>query len=126
MKALMKIANYKYTKFVDRGSDGTEEPMIRYDVHHKGKNIAYSSLKPKSTEGDGPWISGLWVDPKHRGKGHAKKLMNRIEKDYKGQTLRMRARPYKDKSVDTDTLVSIYKKWGFEPYDKKNRLKKKL
>lgn len=110
-------SKYEFTVFEDHGSDGDEDLMLRYDVHKDGKNVAYSSLRPESTEGDGPWISGLYVNPDFRGQGLAKALMEKIEKDHEGQMLRMRARPYKDKSVDTETLMKIYKGMGFESYD---------
>jgi GNAT superfamily N-acetyltransferase len=105
------------TSFTDRGPDEDEDPMLRYDIHRDGKNIAYSSLRPESSEGDGPWISGIYVDPEARGEGLAKMLMEKIESDHEGQTLRLRARPYKDKSVDTETLMKIYESMGFESYD---------
>lgn len=105
------------SSFTDRGSNEDKDPMLRYDIHEDDRNIAYSSLRPESSEGDGPWISGIYVDPEHRGEGLARQLLSAIEEDHQGQTLRLRARPYKDKAVDTETLMKIYAAMGFESYD---------
>jgi len=106
-----------YSVFDDHGSDDDEELMRRYDAHIDGKNVAYASLKPTSTEGDGPWISGVWVNPDNRGQGLARELMARITEDHRGEVLRLRARPYKDKAVDKETLMKIYEGMGFSSYD---------
>ena len=102
-------------------STGTEGKNRRYDVHQGGKNIAHAIVHPKSTEGDGPWISGLYVKPEHRGSGLARKLLGKVEKDHSGQTIRLRARPYSKtndgQGLTTKHLVSAYKRWGYKPYD---------
>lgn len=93
-------------------------------MHVSGKNVAYIVVNNVSTEGDGPWISGLWVHPNWRRLGIAKTLMEEVERDYEGKTIRLRAKPYKDREVDTETLVHMYEKWGFELYDDQHRMKK--
>ena len=100
----------------------------RYDVHKGDVNVAYAFVHPKSTEGDGPWVSGLYVDPKHRGQDLAKGLMNRIEADHSGQTVRLRAKPYKDKAMGRADLVKFYTERGYSPYDasEPTRLKKSI
>ena len=102
-------------------STSAEGKNRRYDVHQGGKNIAHAIVHPKSTEGDGPWISGLYVKPEHRGHGLAKKLLGKVEKDHAGQTIRLRARPYSKtndgQGLTTKHLVSAYKRWGYKPYD---------
>jgi len=109
-------------------SKGTEGKNKRYDVHQNDKNVAYAVVRPKSTEGDGPWVGGLYVHPEHRSHGLAHQMLRNIEEDHAGQTVRLRAKPYKDKGMDTDTLVAAYKRWGFTPYDpdEPTRLKKEI
>ncbi len=116
--------HYVVSKFVDE--DPKSYDAIRYDVHLNGKNVAYASLKPKSGEGDGPWISGLFVSADHRGKGLARKLLAAIEEDYVGQTLRLRAKPYKDKAKSKEALIRLYTSLGFAPYDDEGRMFKKV
>jgi len=109
-------------------STRTEGKNKRYDVHQNDVNVAYAFVHPKSTEGDGPWVSGLYVDPKHRGQDLAKGLMNRIEADHSGQTVRLRAKPYKDKAMGRADLVKFYTERGYSPYDasEPTRLKKSI
>jgi len=123
----MKIAtDYVHSKRPEK------KDVHRYDVHQSGKNIAHAIVHKKSTEGDGPWISGVYVSPDHRGKGLAKDLMKAVERDHAGQTLRLRAKPYSKGSgthgLDKDTLVGAYKRWGFKSYDPKEptRMKKDI
>lgn len=101
-----------------KGKEKKDPKRVRYDIHSDdGLNVAYSVLHPLSTEGDGPWISGLYVNPLYRRQGIGYSLMLRMEKDYEGQTVRFRASPYKDKGVSLENLLDIYTKWGYESYD---------
>ncbi len=115
-------SEYSHSSFYDKNE---KDVMRRYDIHLKGKNIAYASVRPVSSEGDGPWISGMYVSPKHRGKGLSKKLMQRISDDYPDQSLRLLPRPYKDKALSKEQLTEVYRKMGFDPYGKKGRMVKK-
>lgn len=119
--------NYKLSSAEEK--DGEGKPLIRYDISlTNNENIAYAVVRPVSSEGDGPWISGLCVRSDHRGKGLASELMRRIESDFEGQVLRGRARPYKDEPMETEELLEMYGAWGFEPYDpdEPTRLKKQV
>ena len=95
---------------------------VRYKAFDGNKELGTSLVVIKSAEGDGPWIKGVFVDPKHRGKGISSMLMSAIETDYKGKTIRLRAKPYKDKALNTKKLSSIYAKRGYAPYDSQNRM----
>ena len=114
---------YRLSKTVD---DSEEDVMERLDIHRAGKNVAYLSYRPVSTEGDGPWISGLYVSPEHRGKGLAARLMRQMERRNPGATIRLRARPYKDQAVSSSDLMKIYSAMGYESYDPEtpSRMKK--
>lgn len=121
MKRISRLPKgYKFTRYFD-----TIDKGYRYDLHYEGKNIAYAFTKP-SSEGDGMWIGGLWVLPTFQGKGLGIYLMKKIERFNKGKTLRLRARPYKQKGKSTKELVEYYKKLGYKPYDRENRMMKKV
>ena len=100
----------KITKNIDMDD---LELMIRFDIHEKGKNIAYAIVKPNSTEGDGPFIAGLHVKKSHQGRFLSKLLLKEIEKEFSGQTLRLFAKPYKDKSMSQERLIRLYELFGF-------------
>jgi len=109
---------YEITKMWIKGKEKKDPKRVRYDIHSdEGFNVAYSVLHPLSTEGDGPWISGLYVNPLYRRQGLGHSLVLYMEKDYEGQTVRFRASPYKDKAVSLEDLLDIYEKWGYTPYD---------
>lgn len=103
----------------------SEEDLIRYDLHKENKNIGAAHVRPFSTEGDGPFITGLRVAQEHRGKGLAKYLLRQIEEDYKNKTIRLRAKPYKDAPLSQDDLVRFYQSMGYQPYDEDYRMYKK-
>jgi 8-oxo-dGTP pyrophosphatase MutT (NUDIX family) len=114
------MSNFVYSDFWDR--EDPDDPMRRFDVHENGKNIGHATVKENP---DGyVWISGIYVDPAHRGRGLGDALMKQVYRAYPGNEFRLRARPYKDKPMDTADLLSYYKKRGFEPYDKENRMVK--
>ena len=118
------MMGYSTHKRRDRGEDGTEDPMLVYSANDGNKQVAYLTALPQSSEGDGPFIKGVYVSPEHRRRGLSKKLFSLIEEDHKGQTLRLRARPYKDKSTSKEDLMKIYESFGYSPYDEDGRMKK--
>ena len=97
-----------------------------FEVKLDQETVAHTFLHPVSEEGDGPWISGVYVDPEHRGRGLVRLMFAEVEKAYPGQILRLRARPYVDKAVDTQGLVSLYERLGFTTYDDQHRMLKKV
>jgi len=103
-----------------------DDGRVRYDFHINGKNVAYLIVRQYSSEGDGPWISGIYTIPGWRGYGLARKLVQQVEEDYEGETLRLRASPYKDAPKGLHELVALYEYWGFELYDCDFRMKKEL
>ena len=105
---------YELTQSFDGPAGDT---MGRLNMHRDGKNVAYLAYRPVSSEGDGPWVSGLHVSPEYRGKGLGKRLMKEMEKRHPGETLRLRARPYKDEAVSQGDLVLMYSNMGYSPYD---------
>lgn len=109
------MTDYTFSVEIERNSK--EKSRVIYRVISQGITIAHSILYSPSTEGDGPWISGLYVNPSHRRCGVAYDLFKRIESDYKGKVIRCRARPYKDQEISEEILLKIYKKWGFHSYD---------
>lgn len=111
---------FKFTRYFDDIDKG-----YRFDVHYKGKNVAYALTKP-SSEGDGPWLAGIHVIPDFQDKGLGQYLMRRVETFYKGKTIRLRARPYKGKQISLKGLVEFYTKLGYKPYDKEHRMYKKI
>ena len=127
MVMMVMTSDYQFS-IRDEYCEKIDKMLRRYDVHLDGKNVAYAMVRPESTEGDGPWLSGLYVKPDHRGQGLATELMRRVENDFEGQVLRGRARPYNDKPVDLETLLEMYRRRGFESYDpdEPSRLKKEL
>lgn len=111
---------FVFSRFKDEIDGG-----YRYDAHYQGKNVAYVFTKP-SSEGDGPWVGGLHVLPKFQGKGLGQRLMKELEKYNKGKTIRLRAKPYKGKQLNTAELVAYYTRLGYRPYDTQNRMMKKI
>ena len=101
-----------------------EDPLRRLELRRRGRggeNVAYLTYNPLSTEGDGPWVSGLYVDPAYRGEGLASRLLEEMERRHRGQTLRLRARPYKDKPLSTEELMKVYESMGYMSYDPEER-----
>lgn len=119
---------YTVSDTVDLGDkpDGSDA-MSRMDVHESGKNVAYLAYRDKSTEGDGPWISGLYVDPSHRRTGLAKLLLQRLEQQrHAGEAIRLRARPYKDAPISQQDLQRFYASLGYVAVDDEGRMMKKV
>lgn len=114
---------YTLSEWTKKGDDKSDRDVQRIDVHHKGKNVGFQTYHPGS-DGDYVWVKSLYVDPKHRGKGVAKMLLDEVERKNKGKELRLRARPFRDKSVSADSLKEIYKKRGYVQYDEDNRMVK--
>ena len=115
LNKIQKQSNaYVFSRLDDPG-DGTEQDLRkRYDVHLDDKNVAYLVYRPESFEKDGPFLSGLYVSPEHRRQGLAKKLVTMLEREHKGETIRLLASPYKDKNMTTQELVAMYKHLGFK------------
>jgi len=62
---------------------------------------------------NGPWITKLWVHPKVRKQGLAKKLLDHVKKTY-NKPIFVKAWPFDDEEVKIDQLIAMYKKAGFE------------
>lgn len=99
------------------------EPLHRFDAHVGGKNVGYLTTHP-ATEG-GVWLKGLRVEPGHRDKGLAKRLVERAIATYPKQDLRLRARPYGDAPLDQTALQKFYGRFGFVPVDDEGRMLRK-
>jgi GNAT superfamily N-acetyltransferase len=125
-KHLAKQASggYVLSEYTKKGDNDSDRDVQRIDVHHKGKNVGFQTYHPGS-DGDYVWVKSLYVDPKHRGKGVATLLMDEVERKNKGKELRLRARPFRDKSMSADELKEIYGRRGYVQYDDKNRMVKK-
>jgi ribosomal protein S18 acetylase RimI-like enzyme len=120
-------SEYVFSRVDDPG-DGTKQDLRkRFDVHLDNKNVAYLVYRPESFEKDGPFLSGLYVSPEHRRQGLAKKLVTMLEREHKGETIRLLANPYKDKNLSTQDLVAMYKHLGFDSDNKRQpaRMSKK-
>lgn len=96
---------------------------IRFDIHLDGKNIAYALTKTKNEE---LWLEGLHVLPKYQGIGLAKKLIKEVEKEYKGNSIKIKAAPYKGKELNQKQLIDFYTKLGYKSIDESNVLIKKI
>lgn len=101
---------FKVTKTIDIDKS---KLMFRFDIHDKNRNVAYAVVRPVSTEGDGPFISGLHVKKSYQGRFLSQLILKEIEKEFSGQTLRLFAKPYKDKSMSQERLIRLYELFGF-------------
>jgi GNAT superfamily N-acetyltransferase len=110
-KALEKKAfEIEYTK--DKSYKGEHERVNLRDKD--GSLAAYMTTRPDPAKRQNVTaISSLYVDPRYRGKGLAKKLLD-IAKS-KHSNLVLRAKPFKDKPLNTDALKGLYGKHGFMP-----------
>lgn len=95
-------------------------PLLRFDLHHNGKNVAYLTSHP-ATDG-GVWLKGMKVDPAYRGRGLGRRLMEHAIARYPGEVLRLRPRPYDDKPLSAEQLTAFYGRLGFVPYDAEGRM----
>lgn len=59
------------------------------------------------------WITSLWVHPDERKKGWAGALLDRVLREYVGETLYLEVAPYADRPMDTDALTVFYARFGF-------------
>ena len=121
LQELVKIASFKIT-----ARPGKKEGSTRYTLRDGRRTAGTALIFHSSSEGDGPWLKGIHVKPSYRRKGVSKHLMDAIYSDYKGKTMRLRARPYKDKPLTKQQLMRFYRKRGFTPYDSDGRMYKKI
>ncbi len=96
--------------------------FILYEIRKNDISIADGHVRPLSEEGDGPWIGGLKVNPFYQGRGYAVKILAAICRDYAGQTIRLRAKPYGHAGMDSGQLRHFYKRLGFVGYDTSGRM----
>jgi len=106
--------------FSERVDDSKKNHLDRIDAHINGKNVGYLTSHA-ATEG-GVWLKGLKVDPQYRSRGIAKKLLQIALNKYKGQDLRLRAKPYADEPLSMEQLQTFYLEFGFKPYDNEGRM----
>ena len=59
------------------------------------------------------WLTNLWVDPDHRGKGHAIALMCTAVAAWSHCDLYLAVQPYTDQALSADTLARFYASYGF-------------
>jgi len=57
----------------------------------------------------------LYVAPEHRGQGYAKQLIQAVRKDAPKTTVVFRPHPFKDKPLNTQQLIELYKHLGAKP-----------
>jgi len=92
------------------------------DVHDTGgKNVAYLTHRP-ADDGSHQAINAIFVAPEHRQRGLGSELMRRAIAANPDAELRLRARPFKDKPLDAESLKQFYGKQGFEKFDDENRM----
>lgn len=63
------------------------------------------------------WLSNLFVHPDHRGKGYATEILSRAVSRFADTTLYLKVQPYRDRPVPSETLLTFYQRFGFEPTD---------
>jgi GNAT superfamily N-acetyltransferase len=103
---------YTYSDFPD--AFGEYGPEHRFDATHHGRNVGSVSVM-ELPEKDRRWIRGLYVSPRHRGRGVAKRLLANAVDKFGDKTLELHAGPYKDKPVDADALMKFYSTMDFTP-----------
>jgi len=81
-------------------------------------SLGYASATLVPEGEDGVRIEKLWVDPEHRGKGDARRLLRKIKKDFADKKLWMRPRGFGDIPMGVDELRKFYESEGFKTMDK--------
>ncbi len=97
---------------------------ITITINHKGKCIGeiVTAKVPRSlakkfqhARGDDYWLlHRLWVDAKHRGRGHARRLMDDLRRicNSRGMSLLLRVVPF-EPGVKRKRLIEFYRQYGF-------------
>jgi GNAT superfamily N-acetyltransferase len=93
----------------------TKYSYALYDA--QGEQIANVVLhrKPNPDGGNVLWVSQIWVDGNHRGKGLARLLAETMLREWGHETLYTHVVPFTDGAVDAATLASLYARAGFQP-----------
>ena len=81
-------------------------------------SLGYASATLVPEGEDGVRIEKLWVDPEHRGKGDARRLLRKIKKDFADKKLWMRPRGFGDIPMGVEELKKFYESEGFKTMDK--------
>jgi len=90
-------------------------PEHRFDITRNGREIGGVAVMDVPGH-DAGWIRGLYVSPRHREKGLARKLMEHVLDAYGHKPLELHVGPYKDKALGTSELAAFYTSLGFKPY----------
>lgn len=81
-------------------------------------SVGYASATVKPEGEKGVRVEKLWVDPEHRGKGEARKLIQKIKQDFADKDVWIRPRPFGDMETPLEELKKFYESEGFKTMDK--------
>jgi GNAT superfamily N-acetyltransferase len=91
-------------------------PEHRFDVDKSGRNVGTVSVMSNP---DSYWLRGLYVSPRHRGKGLARKLVQQALDKFKDKAVCLSPAPFRDQAVTAEDLAKFYSKFGFKPHGEK-------
>ena len=84
----------------------------RYSLENgKGDSIAHLEVDERSGV---YWLTNLWVDPDHRKKGLARRLLTQCIQALANTDVYLMIQPYTDQPMDYKLLAAFYQKFGFE------------
>ena len=86
-------------------------------------SVGYASATVQPRGEDGVTVEKLWVDPEHRGKGEARKLMESIKDQFADKDIWLKPRPFGDMEAPLEVLKEFYKTMGFEVMDKQDNMR---
>ena len=86
-------------------------------------SVGYASATVQPRGEDGVTVEKLWVDPEHRGKGEARKLMEHIKDQFSDKDIWLKPRPFGDMEAPLDVLKEFYKTMGFEVMDRHDNMR---
>jgi|GEM_PF-3176221 len=100
---------YRLSAFIEKRGKTSN---TRYDINSisSRENVGYAVLKRAK---DQLFFDGVFVLPNHRNKGIASYLINTVLLN-NSEDIFLRARPFKDKSVGREELITLYERFGFE------------
>lgn len=96
---------------------------LRKTAEDQSVSVGYASATVQPRGEDGVTVEKLWVDPEHRGKGEARKLMERIKDQFADKDIWLKPRPFGDMEAPLEVLKEFYKTMGFEVMDKQDNMR---